>query len=718
VAPVSLLTLVLLCFVSSAWGGTPSRREYVWRPLKIGAGGFITGLDIAPDGSKVVRADTYGAYIWDTAAMRWEQLVTAQGMPADEANHHQFAGVYEIRFSPSNSSRIYMMYLGRIFRSDDRGKTWERTGAPPRVSDANDKFRMNGQKMAVDPLDPDVVYSGSSRHGLWQTLDGGKSWRRVESVPLPVDGGGYTGIAFDPTTGKGGRTQRIVAASWGQGVWVSENAAETWSQAPGGPKEVHSGKFASDGTYYAADGSAAWKLERGTWTKLDSTRGWHAVVPDPREAAHVLIGDDAGRVMQSFDRGRSWQTDFLHRPPPQARTVSPDIPWLQWAGDTYLTNGDLALDPMDNQLYFANGIGVWRTQFPRTVKAYDWNSVNAGIEQMVANAILVPEGGKPLVASWDRPVFMIDDPERYPARYGPDNQHAIVMAWALDSAASNPKFVAGIFNWWGREKSSYSTDGGRSWKEFASKPIEVTRDAKIGGSIAVSTRENIVWAPSNNAGVYFTKDGGATWRRSYFGDKAADAGQGWSWAYFLRRHFVTADRVTPGVFYAYNFMSGVFRSEDGGATWRKVRAGTLLGASSYNAKLKAVPGRPGELIFTAGPLGDGSSVRPAASYLLRSRDGGATWRPIPRVLEVYDFGFGKPAQGSGYPTIYVVGWVQWRWGVWRSDDEGATWQKIGHRPLNRLDGITAVAGDPNIEGRVYLGFAGSGYAYGDPAPSH
>src|ERR1700684_4186039 len=36
----------------------------VWAPLGIGAGGFAIGLDIAPDGTKVVRTDSSGAYLW------------------------------------------------------------------------------------------------------------------------------------------------------------------------------------------------------------------------------------------------------------------------------------------------------------------------------------------------------------------------------------------------------------------------------------------------------------------------------------------------------------------------------------------------------------------------------------------------------------------------------------------------------------------------------
>src|ERR1700730_590989 len=41
-------------------------NDTTWRPLRIGAGGWLTGLDISTDGStRVVRTDTYGAYIWD-----------------------------------------------------------------------------------------------------------------------------------------------------------------------------------------------------------------------------------------------------------------------------------------------------------------------------------------------------------------------------------------------------------------------------------------------------------------------------------------------------------------------------------------------------------------------------------------------------------------------------------------------------------------------------
>src|SRR5262245_18970031 len=61
-------------------GGTPDPYGVVWKPLKTGAGGWLVGMDIAPDGTMVVRTDTYGALSWNGSV--WQQLVTAASMPA------------------------------------------------------------------------------------------------------------------------------------------------------------------------------------------------------------------------------------------------------------------------------------------------------------------------------------------------------------------------------------------------------------------------------------------------------------------------------------------------------------------------------------------------------------------------------------------------------------------------------------------------------------
>ena len=81
------------------------------------------------------------------------------------------------------------------------------------------------------------------------------------------------------------------------------------------------------------------------------------------------------------------------------------------------------------------------------------------------------------------------------------------------------------------------------------------------------------------------------------------------------------------------------------------------------------------------------------------------------LLEVNCFGFGAPAPGQSYPSIYIVGWVNNVYGIWQSINDAQSWTQIGTYPTGNLDQIKTISGDPNVYGQVYVGFAGSGYAY-------
>src|SRR5262249_47185617 len=161
-------------YLSSGWtlssdgnGGTVVVDPLVntdWQQLHIGAGGWLTGIDIAPDDTMVVRTDTYGAYLWNGS--QWQQLVTATGMPASDVAIGHNEGVYEIRVAPSDSNVLYMEYLGCVYRSGDRGTTWTKTAFAHVSENPNDAYRMNGQKMAVDPHNANVVYVGTPQNGM------------------------------------------------------------------------------------------------------------------------------------------------------------------------------------------------------------------------------------------------------------------------------------------------------------------------------------------------------------------------------------------------------------------------------------------------------------------------------------------------------------------------------------------------------------------------
>jgi hypothetical protein len=81
---------------------------------------------------------------------------------------------------------------------------------------------------------------------------------------------------------------------------------------------------------------------------------------------------------------------------------------------------------------------------------------------------------------------------------------------------------------------------------------------------------------------------------------------------------------------------------------------------------------------------------------------------------VTDFGFGMAAPGKTYPSIYLYGSVSSVLGVWRSDDNCATWVKLSNAwPNNNIDEVRVCGGDLNVYGRCWVGFAGSSFAYCD-----
>jgi hypothetical protein len=85
---------------------------------------------------------------------------------------------------------------------------------------------------------------------------------------------------------------------------------------------------------------------------------------------------------------------------------------------------------------------------------------------------------------------------------------------------------------------------------------------------------------------------------------------------------------------------------------------------------------------------------------------------VPNVLECYACGFGKASTSTGYPAIYIAGYLSGKWGIYRSDDNAATWVSLGANPLGNADTIKTISGDMQTYGKVYVGFGGSGSVYG------
>ncbi|URD61544.1 Ig-like domain-containing protein [Sphingomonas sp. KRR8] len=676
--------------------GTISAMDAAWQTLKVGAGGFITGIDVAPDGTMVARTDTYGAYIWNGTG--WTQLVTAASMPSGT---FAAAGVYEIRISASNTNVIYMTMADGLYKSVDRGGTWIKTSFPVHSTDPNTNDRMNGEKMAVDPTNSNVVYAGTQKDGLWVTRDGGTTWAKITAVP---QGSNTTDTDLTGITIKGAN---VFVATAGSGVYMSSDSGVTWKSI-GGPADVANAAVSSDGSYYATGNSdgTLWKYSNGSWTKLltDSNNGVHGIAIDPFDSTHLVVSTPGGTIQESHDGGASWSGWSWYG---QLESTN-DVPWLETTSK-YMGVGGLVFDPLvPGQLWQSAGVGVWNTQIPSQLvwnQPYTWTSHSAGIEQLVANDIIAPAGGDPILGSWDRAFIDVSNPDAYATSY---SGGSFSMGWSLDYASTNSTFVVGISDWWGQENSGFSTDGGKTWQKFAGLPSWAT--STIGGSIAASTPTNFIWVATGNQPPAYTLDGGTTWTNVNIA--GITDWSGLNYFYYLDRTSVTADRVLANTFYLYDCNSGLYRTTDGGVSWTKVYNGQISDWSYWNAKIEAVPGSAGELFFTSGPQGSDPSAQPSTTAFMHSKDGGATWQTVTGVGAI-TFGYGAAATAGGPATIYIVGTVNGKYGVWYSTDDAATWTQIGDHPMGSLDTIKTISGDMDQFGRVYIGFTGSGYAYLD-----
>lgn len=682
-----------------------------FKPLKIGGGGFLTGHVQHKDGTLITRTDTYGCYLWNEDDKIWKQLVTSTSMPKADVKPGGGSGVYEVAIAPTDSNIFYMCHADRVYRSNSRGKTWQRLALPKVRMDPNSGSRFCGHKMAVSPQNAMHVLVGTTDHGLFQSYDGGKSWKRAEDVALPKDvkddqDPGVTGIIFDPT-----REGVIWAASHGSGYYRSEDNGKSWSLIGEGPTEAMIDcDISANGILYAAEhsGQRLWKND-GEWHKLDARQvieqGAYGIACDPFNADRVVFSTAGGDIIQTLDAGATFSDIAWGK----KKRIATSIPWLSWTPEEFMTYGDMSFHPTEkNRMMFSQGIGFWTaliSDAPGDVPV-DWYEMTNGIEQLVANEVIATPNGNVLVASWDRAIFKITNPDAYPNSHIVYENEAIVHCNSLDWCASDPDIIANVNFLLG---SGVSRDGGKTFT-----PFETPGFAKDfgkgggGGCIAVGGPDNYVWVGSNRQGAVYTKDGGQSWTPIVIKaiEEDGDGMTGMNFAYYLKRFNITADRVQLGTFYLWHASQGIFRSTDGGESWARVSP-PPIDNSAFNAKLRSVPGHEGHLFATGG-----HADYQAKTPFIRSRTGGKTWVEVEGMTEAIDFGIGAVPPGGTYPSIWVVGYANQKWGIYRSDDDCKSWVRVSDGyPLGSIDTIACIEGDKTVHDRCYVGFSGSGYAY-------
>ena len=231
-----------------------------------------------------------------------------------------------------------------------------------------------------------------------------------------------------------------------------------------------------------------------------------------------------------------------------------------------------------------------------------WTDQSVGIENLVATEIIVPPGGNPILASWDRPFFEITNPNAYPSTYGPVNsdndRRRLVGRLRLvqPELHRRPRRLVGL--------------GGiglfhqrRPDLDEISRPTSLARARRSWAERSPPARRRTSSGrPADGNQPYYTLNGGTTW--SPITLPGVTSWSDFDWAYYLDQRSVTADRVLANTFYLYDPGQGVFETTNGGASWTKVYSGYIESNSStagYNSSIQSVPGEASNLFYTGGP---------------------------------------------------------------------------------------------------------------------
>ena len=253
-----------------------------------------------------------------------------------------------------------------------------------------------------------------------------------------------------------------------------------------------------------------------------------------------------------------------------------------------------------------------------------------------------------------------------------------------------------------------TTDGGLNWRPVTDGQMN---SASIGAVQVCESNPDIVYMGTGETQLRGNiQQGDGAYRSS-------DAGETWEHVGLAETQNIARIRIHPedcdvawvaafGKHSADNPERGVFKTTDGGATWRRV----LYRSDKAGAVDISVDATNPDVIYAAiweaWRRSWGMSSGGEDSGLFKSLDGGESWTEITANIGLAEGPIGKigvavsPADPNRVWTLIEH---EPDGGVWRSDDAGATWERVNEERKLRQRAFyyTRVYADPNDEDVVY-----------------
>jgi hypothetical protein len=674
--------------------------QYTFKHIPIGGGGFVTGvISHKTTGDIYCRTDVGGAYRWDAANNKWVQLLDW----FSEAESG-FGGVEALAIDNQNPNNIYMLcgtsYVngGRsaILKSTDKGNTFTYVDVTSKFkAHGNGYGRGNGERLAVDPNNSNILFCGTRDNGLWKSTDGGINWALAwNGVTTTTNGNGICFVLFDPSSASGGVTQTVyigVSRMGSDNIYKSTDGGVTFTPMSATTTYMPHRAALKDTTMYVtyADNEGPGSNGKGAVYKLNTSTGvWKDITPYTFNAYYLSYGGvdidpaDVNRVVISTtgiymnnQYGKTWG-DFVYL------STNGGTSWTLKNGNscTFDNNGIgcasgqdnwaecAVFDPFDSKKVRVVGGGGIFTTSDITATNPTWYYDVIGIEETAfLDGVSVP-GGPFICAMGDMTGFLFTDLTAYPAQFlkpGSGTNRSVAYASAnVNKLVRTSDADAHVY---------YSTNMGANW-------TACTTSKGSGGQATLSADGGtILHCPSDT--LYYSTNNGTTWTKST--------------GAIVSGAIPMADQVNSNYFYVYNPGDGkMYYSSNKGVSFSI--AGTPGSSSNpwTTNRCRTVPDNEGHIW-----------VPRIANGLKYSTDYGKTYKTITNVSYCRSIGFGKAAPGAQYPTIFIWGTVNGITGLFRSTDKGTTWLRMNDN-THQFGGLELLVGDMNVFGRLYTGGGG------------
>jgi len=617
-----------------------------WKPRNIGPAGMsgrITAIDAVADDPRIVYLGSASGGVWKTtnAGASWTPVFdeqptlnigsvaiqqnnpstvwvgTGEGNPRNSLNigegiyksidggkTWQLMGlektrnIHRILIDPLQPQTVYAGAIGNpysehpergVFKTTDGGETWKK------VLHTNDTSGV--ADMIMDPSNPNKLFvamwqhrrtpwsiqSGGSGSGLFMTLDGGKSWKRLgKAEGLPDGPLGRIGLAISRSNPN--RVYALVEATK-NGLYMSDDGGYNWTLVNSDPQWVTNRPFYfQDIACDPQNENRLWLVYQMISVSEDGGKNFKVVIPyngihpdhhafwiNPKDASHIIDGNDGG-IGITRDRGASW-------------TFDEKIP----VGQFYHIN-------VDNEMpyHVMGGMqdnGSWRgpayTWMTGGIRNYYWNNLWGG-----DGFDVMPD---PDDASWVYAMSQGGSVGRYNVNTGeswyikppaPDLKNRLRFNWNA-AMAQDPFDPSTIY--FGSQYLHKSVNKGVSW-DIISGDLTTNDSVKIdqsrnGGlslditgaetfctilTIAPSHKEKgVIWAGTDDGNVQLTRDGGKTWT-SFRGKIPGMPAGAWIPQIQASRHNAGEAFVVCNDYRRGDFRPFVFRTTDYGRTWTRL----------------------------------------------------------------------------------------------------------------------------------------------------